>query len=214
MKTKLFITGFLALFATLACDRAYYKMWEALGREKRDLLTSEIKQTRESQSKLQTEFVATFERIKKEYTFEGGEVENTYRALSKDYKALDERRNSVTKHVEKVDALAEDLFEEWRKEANDMNDTSLRSQSLTKLEQSQAKFAEVAQKYAGMLEVVNGSLKRLHDHVIFMKHNLNAQALGALKRELHAMQPELDRLVAEINRSIALASEFEGDLAD
>ena len=51
-------------------------------------------------------------------------------------------------------------------------------------------------------------LKPLRDQVLYLKHNLNARALAAMKGELVKVDAQVDRLVREMNRSIAEADKF------
>jgi hypothetical protein len=51
-------------------------------------------------------------------------------------------------------------------------------------------------------------LTRLHDQVLFLKHNLNAEAIASLKGETINIQAEISKLIDEMNRSIAEADRF------
>jgi hypothetical protein len=55
-------------------------------------------------------------------------------------------------------------------------------------------------------------LKPLRDRVLFLKHNLNARALGALTNELDTVRTDVDELVADMQRSIADADAFIQDM--
>ena len=51
-------------------------------------------------------------------------------------------------------------------------------------------------------------LKPLRDRVLFLKHNLNARAVGALNNELISVRGNVDALVADLEKSIAEADAF------
>jgi hypothetical protein len=51
-------------------------------------------------------------------------------------------------------------------------------------------------------------LKQFGDYVLYLKHNLNAQAIASLKGEATSIQVEITRLLEEMNRSITRADEF------
>jgi hypothetical protein len=55
-------------------------------------------------------------------------------------------------------------------------------------------------------------LAQLKDHVLFLKHNLNAQAIASLKGEAASIQTEITRLLKDMNASIAKADEFINSL--
>ena len=46
------------------------------------------------------------------------------------------------------------------------------------------------------------------DYVLYLKHNLNAQAIASLKGEAMNIQAEITKLIAQMNQSIAKADEF------
>ena len=51
-------------------------------------------------------------------------------------------------------------------------------------------------------------LTNLRDYVLFLKHNLNAQAIGALRAEVSDIEMDVNTLIADMNESIREADEF------
>ena len=51
-------------------------------------------------------------------------------------------------------------------------------------------------------------LKPLRDRVLFLKHNLNARALGALTRELAAVSDDVDALIADMQQAVGEADAY------
>ena len=51
-------------------------------------------------------------------------------------------------------------------------------------------------------------LGQLKDYVLFLKHNLNAQAIGTLKKEVSGIEVEVEDLLRHIQASIQEADEF------
>jgi hypothetical protein len=51
-------------------------------------------------------------------------------------------------------------------------------------------------------------LSKLKDHVLFLKHNLNAQAIASLKSELVTVEGNIDPLIKDLNASIQEANSF------
>jgi hypothetical protein len=51
-------------------------------------------------------------------------------------------------------------------------------------------------------------LTPLRDQVLYLKHNLNARALAAIKGELVKVDAQVDQLVKDMNRSISEADKF------
>jgi hypothetical protein len=51
-------------------------------------------------------------------------------------------------------------------------------------------------------------LKLFNDQVLFLRHNLNARAIGALENELGSIEQATAELIREMERSIAQANRF------
>jgi hypothetical protein len=55
-------------------------------------------------------------------------------------------------------------------------------------------------------------LKPLRDRVLFLKHHLNARALGALTKELDQVTGEVAALVADLQKAVAEADAFINEM--
>ena len=51
-------------------------------------------------------------------------------------------------------------------------------------------------------------LAKLKDQVLFLKHNLNAQAIASLKSELVTVEGNIQSLIKDLNASIQEADSF------
>ena len=57
-------------------------------------------------------------------------------------------------------------------------------------------------------------LTNLNDYVLYLKHNLNAQAIGALKAEVTSIEADIGTLIEDINRSVQEADAFLAQLEE
>ena len=55
-------------------------------------------------------------------------------------------------------------------------------------------------------------LTRFHNRVLFIKHNLNAQAIASLQTQVTGIQGDVDRLIKDMDRSIQEANAFIGQI--
>jgi TnpA family transposase len=85
----------------------------------------------------------------------------------------------------------------------------------SQLRGEQYKFTQTKGRYNDMLGAMKRAEQRidpvmrpLRDQVLYLKHNLNAQALAAVKGELVKVDAQVDQLVKDMNRSIAEADKF------
>jgi hypothetical protein len=51
-------------------------------------------------------------------------------------------------------------------------------------------------------------LDALKDNMLYLKHNLNAQAIGALKGEYQAIKQDIEKLINDMNQSIDHSQNF------
>ncbi len=51
-------------------------------------------------------------------------------------------------------------------------------------------------------------LTAFRDQVLFLKHNLNAQAIASLKRDTAAIEADVDSLIGDMQRAIGEAESF------
>jgi len=129
----------LALLST-SCSTVYYNFWEFLGQEKRELLQSELENITEDQNDAKDEFEDTLSKIRSEYSYKEGALEETYDELSGDYKSLDNNAKSLSKRIVSAQDIASDLFKEWKGEAEKITNSNFRKDSLKKRVITMTKF--------------------------------------------------------------------------
>ena len=198
--------------ADRAYYNAYYSVWEKLGREKRDLLTSQLRKAVGEEEDLKEEFSDTLKKIREEYPFEEGRAAEVYDALAGDYENAREKSDALTKRLTAVRTIAADLFYEWKSEARQITDAGLRSKSQAQLKQSQEQFRMTNTHFEAAERQIQGVLQQLRNHVLFAKHNLNANAIAGLEQRLQTTEPEIENLLRKIQESIEAAERFEKQL--
>jgi len=55
-------------------------------------------------------------------------------------------------------------------------------------------------------------LKTFRDNVLFLKHNLNAQAIGALRGEFNTLKADIAQLIVKMNTSIESSNQFIAEM--
>jgi hypothetical protein len=211
-KRPITIARFIGLAAVVAlfigCQSAYYAMWEKMGKEKRHLLRDQVENSRGDQEKASEAFRDALTRLKEMYGFQGGDLEKMYTRLSDDYDSCNERATAVDERIEKIQRIARDLFAEWRGEIEQIHNPTFRSQSTKKLKATQLRFASMESALITARRRMTPILGNLKDYVLFLKHNLNAQAIGSLKGEAASIETDVGRLIRDIQHSISEADAF------
>src|SRR2546430_15069479 len=202
--------GILLLFVlcTVGCRSVYYSTWEKLGKYKRDLLQSKVKQVRDDQKETTEQLKDALTRLQELYGFKGGELEKMYRRLQGDYDDSSAKAATLKKRIAEMDQIASDLFAEWEKEDASISTPSLREQSQQQLRDTQERYRDLYSATTRAERSIEPVLTKFHDYVLFFKHNLNAQAIGALQGEASKIQVDISKLIEDMNESIAQAEKF------
>jgi len=190
------------------CQTTYYAVWEKMGKEKRHLLKDNVEQVREEQAEASEQFTAVVERIKAMYGFDGGALEDVYEKLSQDYRDCEVRADAVRDRIGKVERIAADLFKEWETEIATIKNGKLQSKSRASLKDTRSRFARLQRSMRVAEASMDPVLNNLRDYVLYLKHNLNAQAVSSLRKEVADIETEVSSLVADMNRSIKEADAF------
>lgn len=202
----------LALFAlTLGCRAArekYFGALEKVGIEKRELLVHRVDKAKDAQEDAQKQFKDALEEFQALVGHDGGDLETKYSQLSSEYERSVARAEEVRERVRKVEEVAESLFDEWQREIGEYSDSSLRRQSERQLALTQTRYRQLLQVMKRSLEPMEPVLVTLRDQVLFLKHNLNAKALGSLQGTAKDLQADVDTLIVEMAASIAEADRF------
>ena len=192
----------------MGCQSTYYAMWEKLGKEKRHLLRDQVENSRSDQEKASEAFKDALTRLKEMYGFHGGDLETMYNRLSDDYDNCSQRAANIDERIEKIQRIAQDLFAEWRLEIDQIHNPTFRSQSTRKLKATETRFTSLESALIKARRRMTPVLDNLKDYVLFLKHNLNAQAIGSLKGEAASIETDVGRLVRDIQHAIQAADAF------
>ncbi len=203
-------TTAIVLFAVsgLSCQTAYYETMEQFGYHKRDLLVRDVEKARDAQQEAKEQFKSALDRFTKTLDIQGGELQEKYEALNKEYERSEDKANSVRKRVASVEDVSEALFTEWNAELKEYSSSTLRKKSQEQLTQTRAQYAQLIKAMKRAEAKMDPVLAKFKDQVLFLKHNLNAQAIASLKGELVSVEGNINSLIKDLNASIQEADSF------
>jgi hypothetical protein len=199
------ILGFLFC---ASCKSTYYNTMEKFGVYKRDLLKDRVEDARNEQNKATEQFKDALTRLRELYGSPGGDLEKMYDRLKADYDRSESRANAVKERIAKVETVASDLFKEWEQEISTMENSRLAADSREKLRATREKYESLHTAMKRAEASMEPVLRQFHDQVLYLKHNLNAQAIGSLKGETVNIENEIQQLIKDMNNSIQQADEF------
>jgi len=196
----------------IGCDTIYYRTMKKFGKEKRDILVSRVKDARATQADAQQEFKSALERFQAIVEVEGSSLEDKYKKLNAELERSEDRANAVKNRIDAVRDVSKDLFKEWNDELAKYSDRQLRQESERELRETKRRTEALIASMAKAQARIEPILRPLRDRVLFLKHNLNARALGSLTRELDTVRTGVDELVADMQKSIAEADAFIAEM--
>ena len=186
----------------------YYATMEKFGVEKRDLLKKAVVSARDSQEAAATEFKDALTRLREMYAVNAGDLEKNYDKLKGEYESSDKSAANVRKRIKDMDQVAGDLFTEWEKEIAEFSNPTYASNSRRQLNETKTKYQQLSASVKSAEASMEPVLKQLKEQVLYLKHNLNAAAIGSLRGEATSIQAEITRLIDQMNGSIQQADEF------
>lgn len=203
----------LALFTTgTGCQQHLrnikYSAYEKIGIDKRDLVRRRVGDAKEEQEEAREEFKDALERLKELVAFDGGDLERQYNKLNDAYEDSAEEAKEVRSSIEALETVAQDLFREWEREIGEISSGQLKQESRQVLRESQQRYRALRSQLKKAEAQLEPALTQLRDHVLFLKHNLNAQAISALKTESVKIEKQIEQLIQDINQSIRQSEEF------
>jgi ElaB/YqjD/DUF883 family membrane-anchored ribosome-binding protein len=198
-----FMLGFLG-----ACSSAYYKTMEGFGIEKRDILVDRVEDARDSQDSASEQFASALDQFRSVVNFDGGDLEEVYDRLNSEYEASVSEAEEVSDRIEAVRDVAEDLFEEWEQELEQYSRTDLRRNSASLLNDTRKRYKQLMASMQRAERSMEPVLDAFNDQVLFLKHNLNARAIGALRNELDSIERDTENLIKQMQKAIAEANAF------
>lgn len=210
MTHKALFTFAIILILSLinGCASTYYNAMEKIGVHKRDILVSRIENAQEAQEEGKETFADALEKFNSVVEWDGGELEKRYKILNNEYEDAAEAAESISEKIDSVESVANALFNEWSQELKQYSNQRLRQESadkLVKTKQEYQKLIRAMRKAEASLQPV---LATLRDNVLYLKHNLNAQAIASLKMELKGINSEVEKMNQAMQQAIDESNAF------
>lgn len=209
MKHWALVAGLSLFSLTLTgCEGTYYAAMEKVGMHKRDILVDRVEDAQDAQQDAQQEFQSALEQLSSLINFDGGELQTVYEQTQDAYDDSANAAARVNQRIEQIEDVADDLFDEWQDELALYDSATLRRTSEAKLKQTQRSYhtlLRVMKRAAAKMDPVLATLK---DNALYLKHNLNAQAVGAIQGEYANLQQDIEQLINEMNLSIRESEKF------
>ncbi len=198
----------VALALTVGCQNTYYSAMEKVGIHKRDIMVDRIEGTQIAQEQAQQQFQSALEQFQSVVNFTGGDIEVAYKDLNTEYEDSVAAAENVRTRINGVKNVSEALFNEWEDELKLYSNASLRRASEQKLQDTRRQYLRMILSLERAEQRMQPVLDAFQDQVLYLKHNLNARAISALKGEFNTIKADIDRLIRDMQASIDQSRQF------
>ena len=194
------------------CSKAYYGAMEKVGIHKRDILVDRVEGARDAQSEAQEQFKSALEQFGAVVNIENTDLKKAYEKLNAEYEDSEKAAAKVSERIDKVESVADALFEEWEEELKLYKSADLRRSSQQKLQKTKTRYRGMLASMHRAEKSMTPVLRTFRDNVLFLKHNLNAQAIGSLRTEFSTLKGKIDGLIKNMNEAIQTSNKFIADI--
>jgi len=210
----LFVILMAGIVFLAGCQGVYYKTMETFGKHKRDILVSRVENARDAQETAKVQFKSALEKFSSVVNVAPSDLQDKYNQLKSELDRSEEKAKAVSERIAEVESVANDLFDEWRNELGEYTNKDLRRASEQKLKQTRGKYDQLIVAMKQAEQKIDPVLSAFRDQVLFLKHNLNAQAVASLQGELVSIESNVAVLIKEMDASIAKANAFINSMTD
>lgn len=205
---RIYLLPLLFIPLITACSSIYYGSLEKIGIPKREVMLHRVEKARDTQEETKEQFSSALQQFSALTEFKGGDLEDIYNKLNDEYLASNDKAEEVRKRIADIEDVSAALFAEWEEELSAYSSASLKRSSERKLQKTRLHYKKLIAAMKQAEQKIEPVLRVLNDQVLYLKHNLNAQAIASLKNELGSVKADVSTLVAAMENSINEANAF------
>ncbi|MEL6116073.1 DUF2959 domain-containing protein [Photobacterium sp. SP02] len=202
----------LSLTLLSGCQSAYYSAMESVGVHKRDIMVDRVEDATEAQKDAQAQFTSALAALQSLTRFEGGTLEETYNRVNAQYEASADAAEKVSDRIAAIENVSQALFEEWQEELSLYSSAALRRDSEAKLKATRASYGKMIAAMHRAEGKMAPVLDTLRDNSLYLKHNLNAAAIGSLQGEFRSLERDIQRAISDMRAAISESERFVAQL--
>jgi len=204
----------LSRFFSKKFRNVYYNARESIGDHKRTIVVSQVEQACVSLQDTRDEFQDALERFKSLVSVSETSLDHKYNLLNRQYQFCRAKSEAVSDRIRAIEDVSEALFIEWERELDEYTNRSLRNLSRQQLKAARQNYARLIKSMRRAEAKIQPVLLAFKDQVLYLKHNLNAQAIAALRHEFIEIGIDISQLIHAMEQTIAEANQFVSTLVE
>lgn len=190
-----------------------YSARESIGEHKRDIVVAHVEQACVGLQETRDEFEDALERFKSLVCVNETTLDHKYNLLNRQYQFCCAKSVAISDRIRAIEQVSEALFAEWENELGEYTNRNLRAHSKQQLKTAKQNYARLIKSMQKAEAKIQPVLAAFKDQVLYLKHNLNAQAIAALRHEFIEIGVDISQLIQAMEQTIAEASQFVAALS-
>jgi tetratricopeptide (TPR) repeat protein len=204
----------LSSFFSKKFRNVYYSARESIGDHKRAIVVAQVEQACVSLQDTRDEFQDALERFKSLVSVSETTLDHKYNLLNRQYQFCRAKSEAVSDRIRAIEDVSEALFIEWERELDEYTNRSLRNLSRQQLKAAKQNYGRLIKSMRRAESKIQPVLLAFKDQVLYLKHNLNAQAIAALRHEFIEIGIDISQLIHAMEQTIAEANQFVSTLVE
>jgi hypothetical protein len=139
--------------------------------------------------------------------FKGDAVE-VHKSLVDVVEASEDQADELRKSVEKMQAEAAPVFDQWTKDLEAYSNPEMRQRSQERLAAARERYDAVVAAVEPALVEYEAINQTLRDHVLFLSHDMTPAAITAIQNDIRSVAKEAARLDGVFNSGRAAATTY------
>lgn len=198
----------IIILSLTACQSAYYATMEKIGVHKRDIMVDRVESASQAQQEARDQFTSALDALQNVTKFKGGQLEEIYNEINDEYEQSNAAVENVSSRINAVKDVSDALFEEWQDELSLYSNSKLRKESEKKLKATQYRYGQMLKAMEKAQSQMQPVLNTLRDNTLYLKHNLNAAAIDALKSEFSDLKLHINIAIKNMQNAINESNRF------
>lgn len=182
--------------------------YDTFYKEPRDVLVDRVEVAKDVQQETSVEFRSALEEFKAVTSFDGGDLEKKFNQLNAAFERSEAAAKKVSSRVDRVVGATNRLLEEWRDELANYHDANIKARAERQFDDTRQRAEEMIAAMRRAEQKTEPVLGAFRDQVLFLKHNLNSQAIASLESQKLEVEQGVEELIRDMEASIAEAETF------
>lgn len=208
MKNSLFAILVLGLALSCGCQSVYYDAMEKMGSHKRDILVDRVEDAKGAQENARAQFANAFDEFLAVSQVDIQDLKSAYDRIEDSFQRSERDAQAVWDRIDSIKRVGKALFKEWEDELNQYASLDLRRSSEDQMNRTRALYSRLITAMENAAGKMTPVLDAFRDQTLYLKHNLNAQAVAALNQTSMNLRYEVDSLIQQMSASIEEANSF------